>query len=72
LFVDVAHAFSPRALEGKPKQPVVKVWLHLTGDASAQAALLLLQIQPVFSRRASPVSVRRQTFTTGREGLRYQ
>ena len=65
-------------------QPVVKVWLHSgpptplprwgprsTGDASPGAALLLLQIQAVFSvvapcpRGASPVSVRRQTFTTG-------
>src|SRR5712691_9232357 len=80
------------------QQPVVKVWLHSTGEASplhsnaaaalgtpGLAALLLLQILPVmpphrandtrrgprFSvvapchRRASPVSVRRQTFTTG-------
>ena len=52
-------------------QPVVKVWLHSTGDASSLAALLLAQILPVFSvvapcqRGASPVSVRRQTFTTG-------
>src|SRR5881628_2324390 len=52
-------------------QPVVKVWLHSTGEASPPAALLLLQILPVFSvvapcrRGASPVSVRRQTFTTG-------
>jgi len=50
---------------------VVKVWLHSTGDASPPAALLLPQILPVFSvvapcrRGASPVSVRRQTFTTG-------
>ena len=52
-------------------QPVAKVWLHSTGDASPPAALLLAQILPVFSvvapcrRGASPVSVRRQTFTTG-------
>ena len=45
-----------------------------TGDASPGAALLLLQIQVVFSvvapcpRGASPVSVRRQTFTTGCSG----
>jgi len=50
---------------------VVKVWLHSTGDASPGAALLLLQILAVFSvvapcpRGASPVSVRRQTLTTG-------
>jgi hypothetical protein len=50
---------------------VVKVWLHSTGDASPWAALLLPQIFPIFSvvtpcpRGASPVSVRRQTFTTG-------
>ncbi len=50
---------------------VAKVWLHSTGDASPLAALLLAQILPVFSvvapchRGASPVSVRRQTFTTG-------
>jgi hypothetical protein len=54
-----------------PQQPVVKVWLHSTADASSGAALLLAQILPVFSvvapcpRGASPVSVRRQTFTTG-------
>src|SRR6266852_8938428 len=52
-------------------QPVLKVWLHSTSDASPPAALLLLQILPVFSvvapcrRGASLVSVRRQTFTTG-------
>src|SRR5207247_3903190 len=28
-------------------QPVVKVWLHSTGDASSRAALLLPQILPV-------------------------
>src|SRR5437899_7575649 len=56
------------------KQPVVKVWLHSTSDASPPAALLLLQILPVFSvvapcrRGASLVSVRRQTFTTGCQG----
>src|SRR5438034_7650997 len=63
---------------------MVNVWLHSTSDASpshpnaaaalgapAPAALLLLQILPVFSvvapcrRGASLVSVRRQTFTTG-------
>jgi hypothetical protein len=49
----------------------VRVWLHSTGDASPPAALLLAQILPVFSvvapcrRGASPVSVRRQTLTTG-------
>jgi len=49
----------------------VKVWLHSMGDASPPAALLLAQILPVFSvvapcrRGASPVSVRRQIFTTG-------
>src|SRR5216110_3001718 len=53
------------------QQAVVKVWLHSTSDASPPAALLLLQILPVFSvvapcrRGASLVSVRRQTFTTG-------
>ena len=56
-----------------PKQPVVKVWLHSTVEASPPAALLLAQILPVFSvvapcrRGASTVSVRRQTFTTGCE-----
>src|SRR5947207_3855093 len=63
---------------------MVNVWLHSTSDASpshpnaaaalgapALAALLLLQILPVFSvvapcrRGASLVSVRCQTFTTG-------
>jgi hypothetical protein len=50
---------------------VVKVWLHSTGDASPPTALLLAQILLVFSvvapcrRGASPVSVRRQTLTTG-------
>src|SRR5213083_3187728 len=29
------------------QQPVVKVWLHSTSDASPPAALLLLQILPV-------------------------
>ncbi len=54
-----------------PLQPVVNVWLHSTGDASSRAALLLPHILPVLSvvapcpRGASPVSVRRQTFTTG-------
>ena len=52
-------------------QPVVQVWLHSPGNASSRAALLLHQIQPVFSvvapcrRGASPASVRRQTCTTG-------
>jgi len=52
------------------QQAVVKVWLHSTSDASPPAALLLLQILPVFSvvapcrRGASLVSVRRQIFTT--------
>jgi len=36
-------------MSGSPKQPVVKVWLHSTGDASPLAALLLAQILPVFS-----------------------
>ena len=54
-----------------PQQPVVKVSLHSTGDASPLAALLLPHILPVCSvvapchRGASPVSVRRQAFTTG-------
>ena len=58
-------------MRGVYYQPVVKVWLHSTGDASSLAALLLPQIFPIFSvvapcqRGASPVSVRRQTFTTG-------
>src|SRR5207247_9673956 len=57
------------------QQAVVKVWLHSTSDASPPAALLLLQILPVFSvvapcrRGASLVSVRRQTFTTGCYGF---
>ena len=52
-------------------QPVVQVWLHSTGDASPPAAWLLAHILPVFSvvapcrLGASPVSVRRQTCTTG-------
>src|SRR5437773_12531083 len=64
-----------RANFGVVLQPVVKVWLHSTGDASPPAALLLTQILPVFSvvapcrRGASPVSVRRQTFTTGCYGI---
>src|SRR5712692_5263993 len=55
-------------------QPVVKVWLHSTDDASPPAALLLAQILPVFSvvapcrRGASPVSMRRQTFATDCKG----
>jgi len=50
---------------------VVKVQLHSTGDASRLATLLLPQIFPTFSvvapcrPGASPVSVRRWTFTTG-------
>jgi hypothetical protein len=54
-----------------PWQPVVKLQLHSTGDTSSLAALLLAQILPVFSvvapcqRGASPVSVRRWSFTTG-------
>src|SRR5437870_11197638 len=86
-------------------QPVVKVWLHSTGDASPPAALLLAQILPVLHptvhkthgggpalrsshhsagvptartvrravdrRGASPVSVRRHTFTTGCYSLSY-
>jgi len=51
-------------------QPVVKVRLHSTSDASSRRVLLLRQIQAVFSvarcpRGASPVSVRRRPFTTG-------
>jgi hypothetical protein len=51
-------------------QPVMKAWLHSTGDASPLAALFLRQIPPAFSvvapcqRGASSVSVRRQTFIT--------
>jgi hypothetical protein len=30
-------------------QPVVKVWLHSTGDASSLAALLLPQIFPMWA-----------------------
>jgi hypothetical protein len=30
-------------------QPVVKVWLHSTGDASSLAALLLAQIFPMWA-----------------------
>jgi hypothetical protein len=51
--------------------PVLKGWLDSTSDASPPAALLLAQILRVFSAvapcrtGASPVSVRRQTFTTG-------
>src|SRR5439155_18249212 len=33
----------------RSEQPVVKVWLHSTSDASPLAALLLSQILPVFS-----------------------
>ena len=67
-----AHREPPRdVLPALIWQPVVKVWLHSTGDASSLAALLLAQIFPIFSvvapcqRGASPVSVRRQTSTTG-------
>src|SRR5207247_2190856 len=54
-----------------PWQPVVKLQLHSAGAASRLAALLLVQILPVFSLvapchpGASPPSVRRWTFTTG-------
>ena len=46
--------------------------VHSTGDASPPAALILPQILPVCSvvappAGASPVSVPRQTFTTGAE-----
>jgi hypothetical protein len=57
--------------ELKPSEPVVKVPLHSTSDASLLAALLLPQLLPVFSvvapcqAGASPVSVPRGTFTTG-------
>jgi hypothetical protein len=50
---------------------VVKVALHSTGDASHRSALLVARILPIFSllaprsAGASPVSVRRGTFTTG-------
>jgi hypothetical protein len=50
---------------------VVKLQLHSAGAASRLAALLLVQILPVFSLvapcqpGASPPSVRRWTFTTG-------
>ena len=53
------------------EQPVVEVRLHSAGDASRLTALLLPQIFPIFSvvapcqPGASPVSVRRWTFTTG-------
>src|SRR6266550_1847089 len=52
-------------------QPVVRLQLHSAGAASRLAALLLVQILPVFSlvapcqRGASPPSVRRWTFITG-------
>src|SRR5580704_6252853 len=52
------------------QQPVVKVQLHSAGAASRLAALLLVQILPVFSLvapghpGASPASVQRRTFTT--------
>ena len=51
-FVDLLRAFiaaDVRFLVGGPWQPVLKVWLHSTGDASSRAALLL----------------QRHTFTTG-------
>src|SRR5206468_5604505 len=53
------------------QQPAAKVQLHSAGAASRLAALLLVQILPVFSLvapchpGASPPSVRRWTFTTG-------
>jgi len=53
------------------KEPVVKVPLHSTDDASRLAALLLPRIFSIFSvvapcqAGASSVSVRRGTFTTG-------
>ena len=52
-------------------QPVVKVPLHSTADASPLTALLVGRILPVFSllasggAGASTVSMRRGTFTTG-------
>jgi len=55
----------------KPWEPVVKVPLHSTDDASHLAALLLRRIFPIFSivapcqPGASSVSMRRGTFTTG-------
>ena len=58
------------AYEMAPSQLVVKAWRHSTGEASPLAALFPAQIPPVFSvvapcqRGASPVSVRRQPFTT--------
>src|SRR5712671_3432062 len=51
----------------------MKLQLHSAGAASRLAALLLVQILPVFSLvapchpGASPPSVRRWTFTTGRQ-----
>ena len=54
---------------------MVKVRLHSTSDASSRPALLLRQIQAVFSvvapcpRGASLVSVRRRTFTTDCYGI---
>jgi hypothetical protein len=61
---DVVQTCGPPA---RAQQPVVKVWLHSTGDASSLTALLLVQIFPIFSvvacsAGASPVSVR-QTST---------
>jgi hypothetical protein len=56
---------------GLALQPVAKVQLHSTCDASRLAAWLLPQIFPICSvvapcqPGASPVSVRRWTFTTG-------
>ena len=49
----------------------MKVTLHSTSDASRLTALLLRRIFPIFSivapcqPGASPVSMRRGTFTTG-------
>jgi len=51
---------------------VVKLQLYSVGDASPLTALLLVQILAIFSlvapcqRGASPPSVRRWSFTTGR------
>src|SRR5687767_2436783 len=53
------------------EEPVVKVPLHSTDDASRRSALLVGRIFPIFSLLvpgspgASPVSMRRATFTTG-------
>src|SRR5207249_7906088 len=60
----------------RSSSPVVKLQLHSAGAASRLAALLLVQILPVFSLvapcqpGASPPSVRRWTLTKGRHACR--